>query len=308
MDITQIRTLIQVAETGSLSKAADRLCIAQPALSRHVRMLEEELGTRLFERHGRGMVLTEQGQIALRHAQRIVAEIDEMRISVADESESLRGHIAIGLTPTVSDILAVPLFDTIREACPYATVRIVNSYSLYLMDWALQGKIDVLVLYDPLGIRSLRAEPLVEEDLYAVAPPEAGLQPDMPLNVRDLRDAPLALPGRDHSLRILVENAAKACRSTLNVVVEADSLSIVRDLVREGRCWTILPLAAVQDDLAAGRVSVAPLASPVIKRKLELCFPSDRPVSQLADFAGRSIASISRKLVREGRWPGRIVT
>ncbi|HZW46452.1 MAG TPA: LysR family transcriptional regulator, partial [Microvirga sp.] len=83
MDIAQLRTLIHVAELGSLSKAAGRLHIAQPALSRQIRLLEEELGIRLFDRHGRGMVLTERGRDVLRHAIRVLAELEELRASAA---------------------------------------------------------------------------------------------------------------------------------------------------------------------------------------------------------------------------------
>ena len=109
MELSQLRTLIHVAELGSLSKAADRLHIAQPALSRQVRLLEEELGVRLFARHGRGMVLTEQGQEILKHATRVMTELEEIRAAASDAGAPLRGQIAIGFPPTVADIVSVPL-------------------------------------------------------------------------------------------------------------------------------------------------------------------------------------------------------
>ncbi|RVA63909.1 LysR family transcriptional regulator, partial [Mesorhizobium sp. M7A.F.Ca.CA.001.11.2.1] len=89
MELSQLRTLIHVAELGSLSKAADRLHIAQPALSRQVRMLEEELGFALFLRHGRGMVLSEQGKEVLTHAMRVMAEIDEIRATATPANAPL---------------------------------------------------------------------------------------------------------------------------------------------------------------------------------------------------------------------------
>src|SRR5215213_3517554 len=105
MDFAQLKTLIHVAELGSLSKAADRLNIAQPALSRQIRLLERELGTYLFERHGRGMVLTEAGRQVLEHASRIMSELDALRSSVAQPGSSLRGIVTIGTTPTVAAIV-----------------------------------------------------------------------------------------------------------------------------------------------------------------------------------------------------------
>src|SRR5262245_53588160 len=118
MEISQLRTLIHVAELGSLSKAADRMRIAQPALSRQVRLLEEELGVRLFARHGRGMVITEQGRDVLTHAVRIMAELDEIRGRTSDANAPLSGQIAIGMPPTVADIISVPLVTAFGKAHP----------------------------------------------------------------------------------------------------------------------------------------------------------------------------------------------
>src|SRR6185437_13970623 len=115
MELSQHRTIIHVAELGSLSKAADRMHIAQPALSRQVRLLEDELGVRLFARHGRGMVLTEQGREVLKHATRVMAELEEIRAS-ASELAPMRGQIAIGLPPTVADIISVPLVAAFGKA------------------------------------------------------------------------------------------------------------------------------------------------------------------------------------------------
>ena len=109
MELSQLRTLIHVAELGSLSKAADRMRIAQPALSRQIRLLEEELGTRLFVRHGRGMVVTDQGRAVLGHASRIMRELAEIRDDVIGGEVPMTGHVAIGMPPTVADIISVPL-------------------------------------------------------------------------------------------------------------------------------------------------------------------------------------------------------
>ncbi|WID95182.1 LysR family transcriptional regulator [Bosea vestrisii] len=177
MDISQLRTLIHVAELGSLSKAADRLHIAQPALSRQIRLLEAELGVRLFQRHGRGMTVTEQGQDVLQHASRIMAELEEIRAVVADENAPLRGHVSIGMPPTASDILSEPLVAAFRDAHPEATLRIVSAYSGYLLDWLHRGELDAAILYDPKSARTLHIQPLLEETLFLIGPREPACRP-----------------------------------------------------------------------------------------------------------------------------------
>lgn len=306
MELSQLRTLIHVAELGSLSKAADRLHIAQPALSRQIRLLEEELGVRLFERHGRGMIATDQGQDVLRHALRVMSELEEIRASVADEDAPLRGHIAIGMPPTVSDILAEPLVAAFRDTHPDATLRIVSAYSGYLLDWLHRGQIDVAILYDPKSARTLRVQPLLEEILLLIGPPDSGLHQDSPVDFSELANQPLLLPSSTHGLRAILEKSAAECGIDLHVRVEADSYSTLKSLVRSGHGATVLPLAPIHRDLTAGELCAAPLINPVPMRRLVLSYPTDRPTPRLARFAGQTIASIVTKMVQEGVWAGRI--
>ncbi|VDC28673.1 LysR family transcriptional regulator [Pseudogemmobacter humi] len=307
MDITQLRTLIHVAELGSLSKAADRLHIAQPALSRHVRMLEEELDTRLFDRHGRGMVLTEQGQGVLQHALRIMAELDEIRTLIKAEGAPLRGHVSVGLPPTVSDIFAAPLVAAFRERHPEATIRIVSAYSSYLQDWLHRGEIDLAILLDPNSVKSLKSKLLIEESLYIVAPPGTGFTIDAPFEFRNLSKAPLCLPSHRHSLRSMVSRAARDCGIEIPIQVEADSYSVLKSLVLLGHGWTILPLAAIHKDIAEGKLCAAPLVNPPMHRQLMICYPFDRPTARLAEFAGRTMFDTTAGLVAAGAWSGRML-
>lgn len=298
MEISQLRTLIHVAELGSLSKAADRLRVAQPALSRQVRLLEEELGIRLFDRHGRGMIITDQGQKVLCHALRVMAELDELRASVSDESAPLRGHVSIGIPPTVSDILSESLVAAFREAHPEATLRIVSAYSAYLMDWMHRGEIDAAILYDPKSSRTLRIQPLLQEVLFLIGPPGSGLSPDVPVDFGELENQRLLLPSEGHGLRNILNRCAAERGFKLHVPVEADSYTTLKTLVRGGYGSTVLPLAPIQRDLALGQLSSAPLHNPVPVRRLILSYPTERPVPRLARFAGQVIAA------NVARWTG----
>lgn len=307
MDVTQLRTLIHVAELGSLSKAADRLHIAQPALSRQIRLLEAELGVRLFDRHGRGMVVTERGQDVLRHALRVMAELEEIRAVVADEDAPLRGHVSIGMPPTASDILSEPLVSAFRAAHPEATLRIVSAYSGYLLDWMQRGELDAAILYDPKSARNLRVRPLLEETLFLIGPPGSGLSLDRPVAFAGLESQRLLLPSRSHGLRALVDRYALEAGIPLDVKVEADSYSTLKSLVHNGHGVTVLPLAPIHEELEAGRLRAAPLVEPVPVRRLVMSFPTDRPVPRLARFAGQAVATTVTSLVEKGIWSGRLL-
>ena len=307
MEISQLRTLIQVAELGSLSKASDRMHIAQPALSRQVRMLEDELGVRLFERHGRGMVISEAGQDVLRHAYRVMAELQEIKSTVADSDASLKGHVSIGMPPTVSDILAVPLVSAFRARHPEATIRIVSAYSGYVLDWLHKGEIDAAVLFESRSARSVKSEPLLEESLFLIGPPDRDLHPDQPVEFSSLEGENLLLPSHGHSLRGLLADCAKGRGISLRVMVEADSFSTLKALVHSGNGMTILPLGPIHEDVKEGRLSYAPLINPVPKRRLMISIPSDRPSTRLSRFACEMLRASAVRLVNEEVWPGTLL-
>lgn len=307
MELSQLRTLIHVADLGSLSKAADRIGIAQPALSRQIRMLEEELSVRLFTRHGRGMVLTEKGREILEHATRVMAELDEIRATASDLDAPLRGRIAIGFPPTVADIISVPLVAAFRKAHPQAELRLVGAYTGYLLDWLHRGEIDVAILYDPHSARTLRSEPLLLENLFLIGPPESGLSDARSVPFTELDGKRILLPSTRHGLRTIVEQCALEAGLALQIAVEADSYATLKDLVRHGHGWTILPLAPIHDDIAAGRLAAAPLTDPAPVRQLVLSYPADRPVSRLARFAGDTIADIVADQVDRKIWPGQLL-
>ncbi len=301
MELSQLRTLIHVAELGSLSKAADRLHIAQPALSRQVRLLEEELGVRLFDRHGRGMVVTERGRAVLAHATRVMRELDEIRAEVSEGEPPLAGHVSIGLPPTVSDIISVPLVGAFH-AHPNAVPRLISAYTGHLLDWLHRGEIDLAVLYDPHSARSLRSRPLLVEHLHVVGPSSAGLCTSRAVPFRDLEGKPLLLPSARHGLRGIVERCAAESGIALNVVAEADAFGTLKDLVRHGYGWTILPTAPIYCDIAVGSLTAAPLVDPAPERHLVLSFPADRPAPRLARFAGEAIVAIVAENASRGIW------
>jgi DNA-binding transcriptional LysR family regulator len=308
MELSQLRTLVHVADLGSLSKAADRLHVAQPALSRQVRMLEEELGFSLFTRHGRGMVLSEHGHEVLKHALRVLAEIDEIRATAAPADAPLTGEIAIGLPPTVADIVSVPLAAAFGKAHPKAKLRLVSAYSGYLLDWLHRGEVDLAVLYDPRMARSLRSRPLLLENLFLIGPPDAGFSTVRAAPFASLAGKRLLLPSMKHGLRTIVERCAAEAGITLDVGIEADSYATLKDLVRNGHGWTILPLAPIHSDIGSGELTGAPLIDPVPMRRLVLAFPADRSVSRLAAFAGQTIENIVKDRVERAVWAGQLLS
>ncbi|RUY50033.1 LysR family transcriptional regulator, partial [Mesorhizobium sp. M7A.F.Ca.CA.001.13.2.1] len=252
-------------------------------------------------------VLSEQGKEVLTHAMRVMAEIDEIRATATPADAPLTGEVAIGLPPTVADIISLPLAAAFGKAHPKAKLRLVSAYTGYLLDWMHRGEVDVAVLYDPRMARSLRSRPLLLENLFLIGPPDGGFSTVRAVSFASLAGKRLLLPSIKHGLRIIVERCATDAGITLDVGIEADSYSALKDLVRNGHGWTILPLAPIHADVTAGLLTAAPLIDPVPVRRLILAYPADRPASRLARFAGQAIEDIAKDLVGRAVWVGQLL-
>jgi len=307
MDIAQLRTFIHVAELGSLSRAAERLGIAQPALSRQVRLIEAELGAPLFIRHGRGMILTELGRSVLLPAGDILARLDAIRQIAAEGAKSFLGRVRVGVTPTVAEVATVPLVRAIREAHPRLSLCFTTGFSGHLMEWLKRGELDCCVAYDAQNSGLVRAKPVLEESLLLVGGRDSGLVMEGAIPFASLAEESLVLPSPAHGLRAILDACADRAGIQLMPSLEADSLAATIDLVRGGFGFTILPLAPIHARLCAGELTAAPLTDPVPSRHVLIAYPIDRPIMPAARFVGDAFARIAAELVASGIWAGTMI-
>jgi len=306
MDIAQLRTLIHVAELGSASKAADRLGIAQPALSRQIRMMEAELKAPLFTRHGRGMVLTDLGRRILASANTILEEVDTIRRLAEEGSTSFSGRVRLGMTPTVAEIMTVPLARRVKQEHPHISLCISSAFSGHILDWLKREELDCCVSYDADGKGAVRARPILTEDLLLVGNGTHGLSMKRSMAFAELAREPLVLPSPLHGLRQIVDACAARAGVELSPQLEADSLSSMIDLVREGFGYAILPLAPIYNRVSSGELSAAPLRDPAPTRRVVMTYPADRPVSPATRYVGDAFAAIAAELIEQGVWAGRL--
>lgn len=303
MDFRRLGYFITISELGSLSRAAERLHIAQPSLSRQVRLLEEELGVTLFVRGRRGMQLTEAGK-ELRAGvagplRQIGHALNEVRTRPCDPG----GTVIFGLPPSTVSILAGPLAQRVATQAPNISLQIVDGYSGHLLDWLQRGQLDAAILYGPTTPLGLNATKLLEDELMLVGPPDSALRPDQPVEFARLAELPLVLPSPPHGLRVALDTAAAKARCKLDVRVQADSFQLMKDLVESGLGYTALPASGFSREAGSGRLSCAPIIGPKVTRQLFLAMQSNaqslRAVLQVQALVRQEVA----KLAADGRWP-----
>ncbi|MAM55742.1 MAG: LysR family transcriptional regulator [Salinicola sp.] len=303
LEFKHLRTFLAVAEAGNVTHAATLLHLVQPAVSRHLKLLEEELGTPLFHRERQGMRLTASGHTLLDYARRALQELERARDEIRPDDGRLSGVVTIGLLPSVCDLIASPLIRRLQQAHPDIQPRISMGYAGHLHQWLESGEIDIALSYAPRQAPAIDTEPLLEEALWAIGLPHHALQATHPISLETLVSHPLILPTPRHGLRQLLDLALIPRGLQARVAVETDAMSIQKRLVLEGHGVSILPGIAVAEDLREGRLTAAPIEAPGLKRRIVLAHSTNRQVSRAVAGVENALKQCVKQVLNEGRWP-----
>jgi len=304
MELHQLKAFIAIAESGTFSRAALRLATTQPILSRKVKQLESELGTELFHRNGRGVVLSEAGKLLEQYAHGILETTDSARTAIQALGISPVGQVVIGMPSSIATVLAVDLVREFRQAFPNVSLRIMEGYSGHVMEWLTAGRLDVAILYNAPGLQvnTLRTDLFLTDELFLIgAVNDRARLSAKPVSVSRLAQIPLILPSRPHGIRVLVDNALATLGKKANVQLEIDAMHTMLNLAEKGLGYTILSASSVLDLLRAKRVRIWRLVEPTITRSLVIATATQRPSTKPV----RTITMIFRQqmgmLLHEGR-------
>ena len=266
MDLRQLQYFCRIAESGSFRQAAERANVAQSALSRHMRTLEDELGVTLLERHARGIRLTAQGEKLKQRADRILRDVEDTRAELTSSGASPHGSVTIGASATTSRLLYARLAETTSKRYPDIELRITEGASYFLLEGLDTGRIDLAVMVAPESRSYLSTEPLVTEKVYLVASARHANMPDAPCTVRDLAGRPLFLFSRPSGSRMLLETVG----------------------------YGIMPYSSVFRDVASGELVACEFEGIDLTRTFirRMDRPSSPAVSIIADLVREEFASL----------------
>jgi LysR family nitrogen assimilation transcriptional regulator len=305
MELRFLRNFIQIVELSSITAASERLNVAQPALSRQVKAIEEELGVLLLRRHGRGVMPTEEGIRLVSRAKRILEDFENLPAEVTGNPKTLSGTLTLGLPPTVAEVLATHLILRTMEKYPDVNLRIVSGFSGHVQDWLLRGKIDLGVSYEGQKSKLIKSQPIIMEKLFLIQSAQtAGVSDGTPITSADALRQPLILPNPEHGLRSRIEYIAQTAQIDLDVVLEIDILATMLAFVERGLGSTILPLVSVIDKVRAGTLIARPIVQNAIDRRLILMTPLNCPVSRLATGFSEFLIAEVHHLATSGAWSG----
>ena len=264
--------------------------------SRRVRQLELELGQSLFERNGRGVVLTDAGTRLLEHTRGILSQIGRARQELEDQRNGDSGHITLGLPPSLGRCVTVGLVKAFKQRLPNASLATVEGLSSYILEWLSVGRVDCALVYNAPPSPAVNLQLLLEEQLFLIGPVSrrpARREMRKTVDLADLGDYPLIIPSRPHSIRMSVENALASLQRKIRVAHEIECIPAVIDLVRQGHGYAVLPMNAVRSTQWAEEVEVKPMLAPLLKTSLSIATSAQRPTGPLM----RNAISVIREIV-----------
>jgi LysR family nitrogen assimilation transcriptional regulator len=275
MELRHLRNFLVVVEQGSISKAADVIGLAQPALSRQLQALEADLGAALLYRHGWGITPTPAGEILLSHSKNLLNQARTVRDAVNAVSGLPAGKLAIGVPSSIAAVLLPALVFAARETLPHVELRLIEGYSANLRQRLLASELDFAILYAEKPQAGFVSRPLLREPLVAIGP--AGMfSLDQSISMADLIGRSPIMPGYANQLRSLFENAAAEAGLLGSYSMEVDSVPALIELVSAGAGVSILPYSAIYRHVAEGRLSYAHVAPEKLERHLALARPAER--------------------------------
>lgn len=293
---------LAVAEAQSLSRAALSLGLTQSGLSRQISSLESRLNVRLFERTGRGVVLTQAGRELLPYAQSILKQAREAESRLADMRRMPSGRVVIGVTPTVAQMVTAPVIAASRERYAGISLLVMESSAAVIGEWLAEGRADLGVCYAPpeqFGA-ALDGEKLLDDTLGLVSRVAAisSSSNSEAISLREAARLPLILPSSANGMRKRLDAEAEASGIRLNVVMEVDSPAAIYTAVSSGVGHTVLPCLSARAEAELRRLAVRPLVSPSFSAWLSLYVARTRRTSSAVRAITELVRSRARQLER----------
>lgn len=306
MELRQLRYFVRIVDLGSLSKAAADLYVAQPALSKQVAALEDELKTALLVRSPRGVVPTEAGLAFYRQAQSVLRQMARIPDEVRSAEASPTGVVAVGMPFSASNILAPALVAAVRERLPGIRLAITQEGSGQLERLLAGGRLDFSLLYERARPSpQIEERPLLIEELFLVVRAPA---PKADATLAEAARHRLILPGPFNSTRQVVEKAFAKAGLKLELAAEVDVPWSTAAMVAAGLGATVLSRSALYPEKADGRLVARRIVRPALTRGLNLCAVRGETPARTTALASEILAGVVRQLIARGAWRGAHIT
>lgn len=277
MKLRNLSVFIEIAQAGSLSKAAGALGVAQPALSQTVANIEREMGASLFHRRSTGMTLTSAGEIFLAYAKRISADFDQAKLDVKYANEVPAGEVTVVLAASVANMIAPDLMMKAASIFPDLMINVKRAMSYPAAQMIREGQVDVGIVPGAKSMLNVRAELAYIDEMVFAGGVGSPLDQPGPIDFVEACRAPLVLPSQGHLTHRTVDQVAFDRGLHLNLRTRQDSSTLLRKLLTSGFAYTILPRAGMIEGVRDGTLFIRRIPDLPLSRQMFVITSADRP-------------------------------
>jgi LysR family nitrogen assimilation transcriptional regulator len=274
IDLKRLRYFIAVCNHGGIARAASAIGVAQPALTRQIKLLEKEIGLTLVTRTGRGAEPTPEGRFLLAKSIEHLEGLHDAVQQLRQRFLKLSGHAVLGICPTISPFFLEDLKAHLQANCPQLSLSVIEAYSGDLKNLINRDRLDLAVTYRPSSHAGAGHMELFSEKLVLVS----GYSSDAPLRsypLGELEGLKLILPSRIHELRLIIDTVCKRKGILLRPDLELDSLDAVKAMLhkRPLHFFTILPSHCIRPEVEARQLSQYGIDDPGMMRTIAAVTP-----------------------------------
>lgn len=305
LDIKQLHYFVHVVDAGSISKASGNLHIAQAALSKRITTLEHVLRCQLLHRSSQGVMLTDQGAILYRAAQRVLREVRVAAEEVASLGSDPTGIVTLGCSHALAPLLAVPIYVEVKKKFPAINLMITERQSSDLLERLRRGSIDIAIASQNSLATFVESKMAIEEELFLIEAPvrqEVEGHP-APITVEQLRTLEFVQHSSlSSSLSMILREAFEPFAFSPKVVIEIDSIMSVKRFVKEGLARGFLTWSAVRDELTANSIILRRVEPVELRATHQVCVSAERPLPSAAAAVLTAVERVVRQLISSGEW------
>lgn len=278
MELRQLSYFVCLYREGTMTRAAQRLNIVQPALSAQIAKLEAEFGHKLFERSSRGMVPTLAGERAYEQFAPLLDRFAKASRAVKDHHPRT-GQLRVGVISSSVNRALVDAIDHVAESFPDTKLLVIPGFSANLIARLREGVFDTVIINQAFRHEGLVSRGLINETLNLVGGKKTPEPPVVPVPLSALADLPLVLPSKDHGLRRSIHHVLQSHAVPAYPMMEVDDLHVILALLAQRPWYSILPSSVLLEDPRSDAIARYPLLSPGINRRIVAVRDSLRPTS-----------------------------
>lgn len=303
LEISRLLVFIAVCEEKSISAAARRLYLAQPAVTAAISKLEQALDVRLLERSHRGVKPTDSGKNLLDRAYEITRLAGMAVEEISGTARDPVGEVSVGLPSSSASILAVPLIERVSKRYPKIRLRLVESFSGYLWQWLEAGELDCALVFDQTSTAYIQSAAIAEEDIHLLGTPHRiGL--GSTVSLKAAANHPIALSSRKHSIRGMLDEHFARHGLQLAVGLEIDAGQHLVRLIKSGQWCSLLAPCAVAEEVAQGILTTRRLTPPLTRK---VCMARRRLTTGDAalEVVVEELLGMAQSMMADGVWQAR---